>query len=125
MEQEGRRHHPMQVISTRSTPAAAPGRSAAGLLLRSPGSRRQVTRTFMETRTHLFTFPIETDSDRAAVEEALEKLSAELELTHALRLKGGHRAMITIPDVDPEATWSAIDRAVPDWQRLFLPPSAP
>jgi hypothetical protein len=77
----------------------------------------------MKTRTHLYTFPIENDSERTAVEEALGKLSAELELTHALRLRGGHRAMITVPDVDPEATWSAIDRAVPDWQQLFLPRS--
>jgi hypothetical protein len=79
----------------------------------------------METRTHLFTFPIETDADRSAVEEALGNLSAELGLPHALRLKGGHRAMITVPDVDPEATWSAIDRAVPNWQQLFLPRSTP
>ena len=78
----------------------------------------------METRTHLFTFPIETDSDRTAVEVALEKLSTELELDHALRLKGGHRAMITIPGVDPEETWTAIDRVVPDWRQLFLPRSA-
>lgn len=77
----------------------------------------------METRTHLYTFPIETDSDRAEIEAALEKLSAELALTHALRLKGGHRGLITVPDVTPEDTWSAIDRAVPDWQRLFLPRS--
>jgi hypothetical protein len=76
----------------------------------------------METRTHLFTFPIETDSDRTAVEEALEKLS--LELDHTLRLKGGHKAMITVPGVGPEKTWSAIDRVVPDWQRVFLPRSA-
>ena len=78
----------------------------------------------METRTHLFTFPIESDSDRATAEEALEKLSTELALTHALRLKGGHRGLITVPDVDPETAWSAIDRAVPDWQRVFLPRSA-
>jgi len=78
----------------------------------------------METRTHLYTFPIETDSDRAAVEEALEKLSTELALTHALRLKGGHRGLITVPDVDPAETWSAIDRAVPGWQQLFLPRSS-
>jgi hypothetical protein len=77
----------------------------------------------MKTRTHLYTFPIETDADRTEVEAALEKLSAELALTHALRLKGGHRGLITIPDVDPEETWSAIDRAVPGWQHLFLPPS--
>ena len=78
----------------------------------------------METRTFLYTFPIETDSDRAAIELALEKLSIELGLTHALRLKGGHRGLITIPDVDPERTWSAIDRVIPDWQQLFLPRSA-
>jgi hypothetical protein len=78
----------------------------------------------METRTHLYTFPIETDADRAALEEALEKLSAELGLDHALRIKGGHRALITVPDVDPDVTWSAIARAVPGWERLFLPRSA-
>lgn len=78
----------------------------------------------METRTHLYTFPIESDSDRAEVETALERLSAELELTHALRLKGGHRGLITVPDVDPETTWSAIDRVVPSWQRIFMPRSA-
>jgi hypothetical protein len=78
----------------------------------------------MKTRTHLFTFPIETDSERTAVEAALEKLSTELALTHALRLKGGHRGLITVPDVEPEETWSAIDRVVPEWQRLFLPRSA-
>ena len=77
----------------------------------------------MKTRTHLYTFPIETDADRTEVEAALEKLSSELSLTHALRLKGGHRGLITVPDVDPEETWSAIDRAVPGWQQLFLPPS--
>jgi hypothetical protein len=78
----------------------------------------------MKTRTHIFTFAIETDSERAAVESALGELSAELELTHPLRLMGGHRGLITVPDVDPEETWSAIDRVVPDWPQLFLPPSA-
>jgi hypothetical protein len=78
----------------------------------------------MKTRTHIFTFAIETDSERTAVEAALGKLSTELELTHPLRLKGGHRGLITVPDVDPEETWSAIDRAVPGWQQLFLPRSA-
>ncbi len=77
----------------------------------------------MKARTHLYTFPIETDSERTAVEEALANLSAELSLAHALRLKGGHRAQITVPGVDPEETWSALDRAVPGWQRLFLPRS--
>jgi hypothetical protein len=78
----------------------------------------------MNTRTHLYTFPIETDADRSEVEAALEKLSHELALTHALRLKGGHRGLITIPDVEPEDTWSAIGRVVPGWQQLFLPPSS-
>jgi hypothetical protein len=78
----------------------------------------------MKTQTHIFTFAIETDSERAAVEAALGELSTELELTHPLRLKGGHRGMITVPDVDPEETWSAIDRVVPEWQQMFLPPSA-
>jgi hypothetical protein len=78
----------------------------------------------LKTRTHIYTFAIETDSERSAVEAALEELSTELELTHPLRLKGGHRGLITVPDVDPVDTWSAIDRAVPEWQQLFLPPAA-
>jgi hypothetical protein len=78
----------------------------------------------MKTRTHIFTFAIETDAERTAVEAALAGLSTELELTHPLRLKGGHRGMITVPDVDPERTWSAMDRAVPEWQQMFLPRSA-
>jgi hypothetical protein len=77
----------------------------------------------MKTRTHIFTFAIETDSERSAVEAALASLSTELDLTHPLCLKGGHRGLITVPDVDPEETWSAIDRAVPEWQQLFLPRS--
>lgn len=78
----------------------------------------------MKTRTHLFTFPVENATERADVEAALGKLSAELELTHPLRLKGGHRGLITLPDVDPDDAWSAIERSVPDWQQLFLPRSA-
>ena len=78
----------------------------------------------MKTRTHLYTFPIENDAERDAVEGALEKLSTELALTHALRLKGGHRGLITIPDVEPEDAWSAIDRVVPDWKQIFMPPSS-
>jgi hypothetical protein len=78
----------------------------------------------MKTRTHLFTFPIENATDRAAVEAALGNLSTELGLVHPLRLKGGHRGLITLPDVDPDDTWSAIERVVPQWQQLFLPRSA-
>jgi hypothetical protein len=78
----------------------------------------------LKTRTHIFTFAIESDSERTALEAALEKLSTELELTHPLRLKGGHRALITVPGTDPEETWAAMERAVPDWQQLFLPRSA-
>ncbi len=75
----------------------------------------------MTARTHIFTFVIETDSERSAVEAALEKLSTELELRHPLRLRKGHRALITVPGVDPDDTWSAMDRAVPGWQEMFLP----
>ena len=75
----------------------------------------------MKTLTHIFTFEIETDSDRTAVEGALVKLSTELDLTHPLRLKGGHRGLITVPGIAPDETWSAMDSAVPDWQRIFLP----
>jgi hypothetical protein len=32
--------------------------------------------------------------------------------------------LVTVPDVEPEDTWSAMDRAVPEWQRLFLPRSS-
>jgi hypothetical protein len=78
----------------------------------------------LKTRTHLFTFEIETDAERSAVESALAKLSSELELTHPLRLKGGHRGLITVPGADPDETWSAMDLVVPEWQRLFLPRSA-
>jgi hypothetical protein len=78
----------------------------------------------LKTRTHIYTFEIETDAERSAVEAALAKLSTELELTHPLRLKGGHRALITVPGIGPEETWSAMDSAVPEWQRLFLPRSA-
>jgi hypothetical protein len=78
----------------------------------------------VKTRTHIYTFPLETDADRSAVETALVDLSTELHLTHPLRLKGGHRGLITVPDVTPDDTWSAIDRVVPGWQQLFLPRSA-
>jgi hypothetical protein len=77
----------------------------------------------METRTHLFTFPIESESDRDEVEDALGKLSSELHLAHPLRLKGGHRGLITVPDSTPDDTWAAMNRVVPGWQQLFLPPS--
>ena len=75
----------------------------------------------MKSRTHLYTFPVETDAERTAVEEALGKLSTELELTHALRLKGGHRGLVTVPDADADETWAAMERVVPDWQQLFMP----
>jgi hypothetical protein len=78
----------------------------------------------LESRTHIYTFPIETDSDRDAVEAALEKLSTELGLSHPLRLASGHRVLIRVPGVAPEDAWSAMDRVVPDWQQMFMPRSA-
>ena len=76
----------------------------------------------MKTRTHLYTFPIENDSDRAAVEGALEKLSTELALTHALRLKGGHRGLITIPDIEPEAPGRRSTASSPTGSNSSCPP---
>lgn len=78
----------------------------------------------LKTHTHIYTFKLETDSDRAEVEAALAKLSTELELIHPLRLRGGHRSLITVPGVAPDEAWSAMDSAVPGWQRIFLPRSA-
>jgi hypothetical protein len=77
----------------------------------------------MESVTHLYTYPgaIDGKRGRAEIDEALVKLSAELELPHELRIRGGHAGRITIPDVAPEEAWAAIDRAVPDWPQLFLP----
>jgi hypothetical protein len=77
----------------------------------------------LKTRTYIFTFMIETEGERTAVDAALAKLSTELELTHPLRLKGGHRSLITIPGIDPDETWAALDTAVPEWRQLFLPRS--
>jgi hypothetical protein len=45
-------------------------------------------------------------------------------LNHPLRLTSGHRGLITVHDIGPEDTWSAMDRVVPDWQQMFLPRSA-
>jgi hypothetical protein len=77
----------------------------------------------MEAVTHLYTYPgaIDAEQGRADIDEALLKLSAELHLAHALRIRGGHGGRITIPDVAPDETWAAIDRVVPDWAQLFLP----
>lgn len=77
----------------------------------------------MEAVTHLYTYPgaIDAEQGRADVDAALAKLSAELALPHELRIRGGHGGRITVPDVAPDETWAAIDRAVPDWPQLFLP----
>jgi hypothetical protein len=77
----------------------------------------------LRAQTHIYTYAIESDSERVATETALGNLSTELELTHPLRLKGGHRALITVPGIEPEATWAAMDRVVPEWRALFLPRS--
>jgi hypothetical protein len=77
----------------------------------------------MKSKTHIFTFEIESDSQRDDIEAALGKLSTELDLSHPLRLKGGHRGLITVPDTEPDATWAAMNRVVPSWRQMFLPPS--
>ena len=68
--------------------------------------------------THLYTYG---EHDPAEIDAALAKLSAELELPHTLRIKGGHGGLITLPDTSPEETWAAMERAVSNWPELFLP----
>jgi hypothetical protein len=77
----------------------------------------------MEAVTHLYTYPdaLEHEEGRAEIEAALEKLSAELQLPHALVIKPGHVGRITVPDTAPDETWAAMGRAVTDWPELFLP----
>ena len=89
------------------------------LSARSPrGSVHQV-----ESVTHLYTYPqaLEAEEGRAEIDAALAKLSAELGLPHEVRLKSDHVGRITVPDSTPEETWAAMERAVSDWQDLFLP----
>ena len=77
----------------------------------------------MEAVTHLYTYPeaLEGEEGRAEIEAALEKLSAELQLPHALAIKPGHVGRITVPDTAPDETWAAMGRAVTNWPDLFLP----
>jgi hypothetical protein len=77
----------------------------------------------VEAVTHLYTYPqaLEAPHGREEIEAALVKLSAELQLPHALRIKPGHVARITVPDTPPDETWAAIGRVVSDWPDLFLP----
>ncbi|HKO39039.1 MAG TPA: hypothetical protein VJU14_11800 [Solirubrobacterales bacterium] len=77
----------------------------------------------MKAVTHLYTYPqaLERQQGRAEIEAALVKLSAELGLPHALRLKSSHVGRITVPDSSPDETWAAMKRAVADWPELFLP----
>jgi hypothetical protein len=87
----------------------------------APSSRATVHP--VEAVTHLYTYPqaLEAEEGRADVEAALVKLSAELGLPHELRLKSGHIGRITVPDSTPDETWAAMERAVTDWPKLFLP----
>jgi hypothetical protein len=77
----------------------------------------------VEAVTHLYTYPqaLEGEEGRAEIEAALVKLSAELELPHALRLKSGHVGRVTVPDTTPDETWAAMERVLPEWPELFLP----
>ena len=79
----------------------------------------------MEAVTQLYAYPdaLEEGQDRAEVDAALATLSAELELPHTLKLRGGRSSRITVPDTAPAETWAAIERAVPDWPALFQPRS--
>ena len=77
----------------------------------------------MESVTHLYTYPeaVNGEDGHREVEAALEKLSAELDLPHRLRLRDGHSGRVTVPDHSPEETWAALERVVADWRQIFLP----
>jgi hypothetical protein len=77
----------------------------------------------VESVTHLYTYPeaVAAEQGQIDVDAALAKLSAELDLPHQLKLRGGHSGRITVPDTSPEETWKAIERVVPGWAQLFLP----
>ncbi len=77
----------------------------------------------VEAVTYLYTYPqaLEAERGRADIEAALAKLSAELQLPHALRLRSDHVGRITVPGCSPDETWAAIGRVVTDWPDLFLP----
>ncbi len=77
----------------------------------------------MESVTHLYTYPeaVATEQGQTDIDTALAKISAELDLPHQLKLRGGHSGRITVPDTSPEETWSAIERAIPGWDQMFLP----
>ena len=55
----------------------------------------------MKTLIISSTFAIESVSKRAYVEAALESFSTQSSIDHPLRLKGGHRGLITVPDTEP------------------------
>ena len=76
----------------------------------------------VEAVTHLYTYPqyLERQQGRADIEAALVKLSAELQLPHALRLKSHHVGRITVPDSTPDETWAAMGRAVPTGPSCFF-----
>lgn len=77
----------------------------------------------VESVTHLYTYPeaVAGEQGQIDVDAALAKISAELDLPHQLKLRGGHSGRITVPGMNPEETWTAIERVVPEWNQLFLP----
>ncbi len=75
----------------------------------------------VEAVTHLYTYPQALEVQHDEIEAALVKLSDELQLPHALRIKSGHVGRITVPDTTPDETWAAMGRVVTNWPDLFLP----
>lgn len=67
---------------------------------------------------------LETEAGRAAVDDTLASLAAELELDDGVGLRKRVGNSIVVRGVEPRDLWRAMDRAVPDWedQRLFFAP---
>jgi hypothetical protein len=76
--------------------------------------------------TFIYCYPtvLETEAGRAAVDDTLASLAAELKLDDKVRLRKRRGNSIIVRGVEPEALWRAMDRAVPDWEdrRLFFAP---
>jgi hypothetical protein len=79
-----------------------------------------------KTLTFIYARPetIQNPLGAAEVDEALERIAAELDLDPELEMRPQNGTAIVIPDVAPHETWAAIDRLLPIWKqaRLFFLP---
>jgi hypothetical protein len=78
------------------------------------------TLTFIYVRPETIRNPL----GAVEVDEALERIAAELDLDPELEMRPKDGTAIVIPDVAPDEVWAAIDRLLPIWKqaRLFFLP---